>query len=305
MARRKNPILQRIEYLAYRVAAGAVRRASDEAVARWGARIGNWSRQVVRRRDKLAMRNLRIAFPSKEERELRTILDECWRHLGREMLAFLRAQSYSLEELSERCHFVNEQILDEARARGRGTMLISAHFGGWEIAGLALMAHADNVLTVARPLDNELLERDLAQIRARTGADVVDRRRAARALMKGLGDNAVTVVLPDQAVQPREGVLVPFLGRDAWTTDAPAKLALRAGSDIVFGFCIPVGLRHRLEFEGPIRVDELTEEERDPKRLTARINEVISCRITAHPELWLWMHDRWKGTGEGTQQHGN
>jgi KDO2-lipid IV(A) lauroyltransferase len=305
MARRKNPILQRIEYLAYRVAAGAVRRASDEAVARWGARIGNWSRQVVRRRDKLAMRNLRIAFPSKEERELRTILDECWRHLGREMLAFLRAQSYSLEELSERCHFVNEQILDEARARGHGTMLISAHFGGWEIAGLALMAHAENVLTVARPLDNELLERDLAQIRARTGADVVDRRRAARALMKGLGDNAVTVVLPDQAVQPREGVLVPFLGRDAWTTDAPAKLALHAGSDIVFGFCIPVGLRHRLEFEGPIRVDELTEEERDPKRLTARINEVISRRITAHPELWLWMHDRWKGTGEGTQQHGN
>jgi KDO2-lipid IV(A) lauroyltransferase len=305
MARRKNRLLQRIEYLAYRVAAGAVRRASDEAVARWGTRIGNWSRQVVRRRDKLALRNLRAAFPSKGERELRTILDECWRHFGREMLAFLRAQSYSLEELSERCPFVDDHILDQARARGRGTMLISAHFGGWEIAGLALMAHVDNVLTVARPLDNELLERDLAQIRARTGADVVDRRRAARTLMKGLSENAVTVLLPDQAVQQREGVLVPFLGRDAWTTDAPAKLALRAGSEIVFAFCIPVGLRHRLEFEGPIRIDELTEEERDPKHLTARINEVISRRITAHPELWLWMHDRWKGTGEGTQQHGN
>jgi KDO2-lipid IV(A) lauroyltransferase len=298
MARRKNPLLQRIEYFAYRLAAGAVRRASDEAVARWGTRIGAWSRQVVRSRDKLAMRNLRSAFPSKEARELRTILDECWRHFGREMLAFLRAQSYSLEELAERCPFVNDHILEESRARGRGTMIISAHFGGWEIAGLALMAHVDHVLTVARPLDNALLERDLAQIRARTGAAVVDRRRAARALMKGLSENAVVVLLPDQAVQPREGVLVPFLGRDAWTTDAPAKLALRAASDIVFAFCIPHGLRHQLEFEGPIRIDELTEAERDPKRLTQRINEVISRRITAHPELWLWMHDRWKATGE-------
>jgi KDO2-lipid IV(A) lauroyltransferase len=305
MARRKNPLLQRVEYAAYRVAAGAVRRASDETVARWGSRIGAWSRRVVRRRDRLALRNLRVSFPSKDDRELREILDKCWQHFGREMLMFLRAQSYTLDELSERCPFVDEHILAESRARGRGTMLISAHFGGWEIAGLALMAHIDDVVTVARPLDNELLERDLAQIRARTGVEVVDRRRAARTLMKGLSRNAVTVLLPDQAVQQREGVLVPFLGRDAWTTDAPAKLALHAGADIVFAFCMPDGLRHRLEFEGPIRVGELTGEERDPKRLTARINEVISRRITAHPELWLWMHDRWKGTGEGTQQHGN
>jgi lauroyl/myristoyl acyltransferase len=66
----------------------------------------------------------------------------------------------------------------------------------------------------------------------------------------------------------------------------------------VFAFCIPDGLRHRLEFEEPIRVAELTEDERDPIALTRRINEVMSRRIAARPELWLWMHDRWKGTGE-------
>jgi lauroyl/myristoyl acyltransferase len=75
-------------------------------------------------------------------------------------------------------------------------------------------------------------------------------------------------------------------------------MAVRHGSPIVFVFCIPDDLRHRLVFEEPIRVDRLTEEERDPVALTARINEVISRRIAARPELWLWMHDRWKGTGE-------
>ena len=149
------------------------------------------------------------------------------------------------------------------------------------------------------------LRADPDRIRARTGAEVVDRRKAARVLLKGLAENAVVVLLPDQAVLPREGVLAPFLGHPAWTTPAPAKMALRAGATIVFAFCIPDGLRHRVEFLEPIRADLLTEAERDPVELTKRINDVISRRIHARPDLWLWMHDRWKGLGEkGDVTHG-
>jgi KDO2-lipid IV(A) lauroyltransferase len=299
---KKSPLLQRLEYGAYRAASRAVARMSDEAVLRWGDRIGALSRRLLRRRDRLAMRNLRAAFPDRDEASLRATLDACWRHFGRETLAYLKFKDLPLEELAERCPFVNPEVLHEARARGKGVVVLSAHFGGWEIAGLTVMAHVDNVRTVARRLDNRLLEADLAKLRARTGAEMVDRRKAARPLLKGLQENAVIVLLPDQAVQPREGVLVPFLGRPAWTTDAPAKLALRAGSTIVFGFCIPDGSRHVLVFDEPIRVDQLTENERDPVALTARINDVISRHIAARPELWLWMHDRWKGTGEADDQ---
>ena len=76
---------------------------------------------------------------------------------------------------------------------------------------------------------------------------------AARVLMRGLAENAVIILLPDQAVLPREGVLAPFLGYPAWTTPAPAKMAIRAGSTIVFGFCIPDGLRTRVEFQESYR----------------------------------------------------
>lgn len=296
--RRKNLLLQRVEYAIYRMVAGRVAVASDEGVQRWGARMGTLARHVLRGRDRQAMRNLRATFPERPERELREILDRCWRHFGRETLISVQSQQLSLERLASRCEFVNADLLHESIARGRGTVLISAHWGGWEVAGLALMAVVQNVRTVARPLDNELLEADLQKLRARTGAEVVDRRKAARVLMRGLAENAIVVLLPDQAVQPREGVLVPFLGRPAWTTPAPAKMALRAGATIVFGFCKPDGLRHRLEFEQPIRTDLLTKEERDPVALTQRINEILSRRIREQPELWLWMHDRWKSTGE-------
>lgn len=298
--RRKNPVLQRLEYAAYRFVARRVTAMSEESVHRWGTRLGALAGSLLRKRDRLMMRNLRFVYPDRPAAELRKIADACWRHFGRETLISIQTQNLSLEEIARRCPVENIHLVEQSIARGKGTILISAHWGGWEVAGLAIMSLVRNVRTVARPLDNELLERELQQIRARTGAEVVDRRKAARVLLKGLAENGVLVLLPDQAVLPREGVLAPFLGHDAWTTPAPAKMALRAGATIVFGFCIPDGLRHRLEFVEAIRTDVLPEAERDPVELTKRINDIISRRIHERPELWLWMHDRWKGTGEVT-----
>ncbi len=297
---KKSRLQTRIEYRLYRILLRAVGAMSDDSLLRWGTRVGGLASKVLRSRDRLGIRNLRAAFPERPDPELRQILDRCWKHFGREVLLYLKVQSMPLEEIAARCEFVHQELLHDARARGKGTLLMSGHFGGWEIGGLALMAHVDNVRTVARRLDNSMLEEDLANFRAKTGAQVVDRRKAARFLLKSLAENAVVVLLPDQAVLPREGIKVPFLGRPAWTTDAPAKMAAKYGSTIVFAFCIPDGARHRLEFEEPIRVDQLSEDEREPVALTTRINEVISRRIAACPELWLWMHDRWKGTGEAT-----
>jgi Kdo2-lipid IVA lauroyltransferase/acyltransferase len=297
--RRKNALLQRVEYILYRAVARAVRSASNESLRRWGTRLGNLGRIVLRGRDRLAMRNLAATFPEKSDAERRRIADECWRHFGREALATIQMQHLPIEEIPSRCPFINVELVENAIARGRGLVLLSAHYGAWEIAGLAIMALVKNVSTVARPLDNELLERDLAALRARTGAEVVDRKRAARVLLKTLSRKGVIVLLPDQAVQPREGILVPFLGRPAWTTDAPAKLALREESEIVFGFCIPDETGHYLEFEEAIRIEQLGEDEKNAEALTRRINDVISRRIAERPELWLWMHDRWKGNASG------
>jgi Kdo2-lipid IVA lauroyltransferase/acyltransferase len=297
-------VLQRVEYAAYQLVAGRTASMTDDSLFRWGGRIGALGGRVLRKRDRLAMKNLRATFPERTDAELRQILNEAWRHFGRELLQYLNLRNASLEELATKCRFVNQHLLEESISRGKGTLILSAHWGGWEIGGLAIMSLVQNVLSVARPLDNELLERDIQLLRKKTGAEVVDRRKAARVLLRGLSENAVLCLLPDQAVIPREGVLVPFLGRPAWTTPAPAKMALRAGSTIVFAFCKVDGFGHTLEFEEPIRVDQLTEDERDPVALTKRINDVISARITARPELFLWMHDRWKGTGESEVRHG-
>lgn len=297
--RRKNRVLQRLEYLAYRLVAGRARTASSESLWRWGARLGTFTRLFARRRHRIAVENFRTSFPERAG-DANAVINECWRHMGREALATIKTQELSPAEIAATCDFSGIEHVREALARGRGVLLITAHYGSWETAGLAVTAIVGPVTTVARPLDNELLAADLARVRAQTGATIVDRRGAARALLKTLSGNGVVALLPDQAVQPREGVLVPFLNRPAWTTDAPAKLAARLGSTIVFVFCIgDASGRHRFEFEEPIRVDQLTQDEKQPVPLTTRINDVLSSRIAARPELWLWMHDRWKGTATG------
>ena len=284
---KKSWLLQRSEYALYRAVAWGTRRLSKNGVLRWGDRLGNLARRILGSRDRLAMRNLRETFPEKSESELRSTLDDCWRHFGREALLYVRAQDQTIEEITSEVQFVNTGVFEDALARGKGVILISAHYGGWEIAGLAAMSLVKNVRTIARPLDNTFLERDLARLRSRTGAAVLDRKRAAREMMQALSQNAVVVLLLDQAVLPREGILVPFLGRPAWTTPVPAKLAKRRGATIVFAFCIPHGSEHRLEFGNPILVDQMTAAECEPEALTKRINGVISERIAAQPELWL------------------
>jgi tetraacyldisaccharide-1-P 4'-kinase/lauroyl/myristoyl acyltransferase len=301
--KRKSALLQRVEYIAYRLVARAVSSMDEERLRRWGTRLGAFASKVLRGRDRLAMRNLRRTFPDRDEATLRRTLDECWRHFGREMLVYVRIQNLSLAEIAARCDFSNAHLLDEGIARGKGTIMISAHWGSWEVGGLALMARVNNVRTVARPLDNKLLERDLQKLREKTGAEIVDRRRAARVLMRGLAENAVLVLLTDQAVQPREGILVPFLGRPAWTTATPAKMAIRAGATIVFAFCIPLGHRYRIECISSVDASNFADDEHGAERLTRQMNDVLSRHIADRPELWLWMHDRWKGTGEG-QRHG-
>src|SRR6185503_442429 len=121
--RRKNLLLQHIEYAVYRTIGRAAGKLSEESVYRWGTQLGALSGKVLRGRSRLAMRNLRAAFPEKDKNELRRILRDCWRHFGREALQSVQMQNLTIEEIEARCPFVNAHLLEEAMARGHGTII--------------------------------------------------------------------------------------------------------------------------------------------------------------------------------------
>lgn len=284
--RRKSALVQRGEYALFRLASFPLRQASDVTMDRWIDRFARWAPRLLKSRHELARRNLSRVFPEKSDAELEAILSSCWRHFASMSLRFVRQRHSSAGTVRVADRTLAEQLL----ARGRGLVVVTAHYGDWE-AAVGVLAEFDLPITVvARALDNALLERDLYKARLHENVTLVDRRNAARSLVRTLEEKGMIVVLADQAVKPREGIKLPFLGRPAWTTPAPARLALRSEAPIVVVFCEP----------GPdgIRIDiaKVLEPSGTVEQLTAAINDAISDRIRLHPEWWLWMHDRWKHT---------
>ncbi len=297
--REKSVLRKRLEYFVVRMIASRIESADETTVRRWGGRMGTVASILLRQRRRLVFRNLEQTFPDLPESERNRIAKECWKHYGRLILDYLKTRKMTLEETAHRFDLINREGFEQAISRGKGVLLLSAHFGNWETGATLLRMFGQPITTVARPLDNEFLERDLAQSRLQSGVELVPRREAARPLMRALANRRIVVLLADQSVHPSEGIVVPFLGRPAWTTPAPARFALRFGAPIQLVFCLPSGVDHTIiEFEETIYVDQLPEEERTVAAITERINDLISVHIRRNPEYWLWMHDRWKGSPE-------
>lgn len=293
--KRKGALTQRAEYALYRAFAAPIRGASAQRVASWGEKTGRVLPAILKKRARLVERNLALAFPEMSEEERQSIAQRCWSFFAGMVFRFLKATGETSEETATTVTFDNPALVDELIARGRGLVVVTAHFGDWEHA-LHVLNQIENtpITVVVRSLDNELLDEDLYRARLRSHVQFADRRSAARPLMRTLERKGIIVLLADQAVRPREGILVPFLGIPAWTTPAPAKLALRSGAPIVCAFAREGGKPLVVEIDQIIDPLELPEEQRTPEAITEMLNRIISDRIRRKPELWLWMHDRWK-----------
>src|SRR5256885_17189441 len=130
MSRRgKNPILKRLEYVAYRLVAARARKASDAALWKWGARIGSLTRVFARRRTRLAIENFRACFPERAG-EAEAVIRECWRHMGREALATIKKQALSPAGIPGRGAFIGRRPGHPAPGPGGGPAFTSPPFAG-------------------------------------------------------------------------------------------------------------------------------------------------------------------------------
>ena len=176
--------------------------------------------------------------------------------------------------------------------RGRGAILLSGHFSNVELLA-ATFAQFHPVDAIVRPLSNPGVEAMLATQRRLAGLGAIPADRGIRRVYESLRAGHWVAVLGDQDAR-RHGAFVPFLGRPASTALGPARLALSARVPIIMGFVSrePDG-RVILEVEPPLAL-----EDRDAPdaalRLTALHSARLEARIRARPEMWFWLHKRWK-----------
>ena len=292
---RRPTLRHRIEYLAYRVVVGALGALPERMALLLGEGLGWLAGVGFRVRWRTVDEHLRRAFPKRDARWRRSVARASFRHLGRESVATFRLGRMDAAEIRGRTEMVGFEALEEAAAAGKGLIVVTGHFGNWEVGGASIAIHGIPVEVVAQRQRNPLFDADLTANRKRLGMTVIERGEAPKRILRALRAGRAVGIVGDQNVR-RGGVFVDFFGRAASTARGTALFALRAGSPLFVG----VALRRpgfpqrylvtldRVEFKPSGDMDQ------DVLRLTEAVTWYLERHVREAPEQYFWQHRRWK-----------
>jgi KDO2-lipid IV(A) lauroyltransferase len=240
-------------------------------------------------------RNLEMAFPAMSAVERDRILRGCFSNLGRLLGEFSQFGRYRPEELSRLVEVEGLKHLEQAEQRGKGVILFTGHVGAWELTSFALSAIGHKVDFLARRIDNPKIEKIIEETRTRFGNRSIDKRAAARPMLRTLGAGGTLGILVDLNTHPHEGVFVDFFGIQASTTTSLATVALRTDAAVlpIFAPWDEERGRFRLRIEPPLELVRTEDPDEDIRALTAAVTSVIEKYVREYPDQWLWIHKRW------------
>ena len=296
---KKGPVVTYLEYGAVKsliAVATVVPRSWIYGLMRGVALL--FHRLSAKRRH-ITIDNLHHAFPSKSEEEVEKLAGEVYIELSVTVSDILLMLTGRLDT-DKMVENYDEALkkLEALRAKcPNGIIFMGAHFSNWELPPLFASRHGYPMTVIGRRGDNRLLDEGLVlPFRAQYGNQTVYKKRAGISMLRTLRQHGTVGLLIDQKVNKENGFLVPFFGREAFTTHAVATLKLKADPAI-----IPISMprmgkgKYRLHIGEAIdyRADEIEDEATKLLKMTERYNQALEAIIEAHPAQWLWMHDRW------------
>jgi Kdo2-lipid IVA lauroyltransferase/acyltransferase len=265
--------------MAVRSVVSVARVLPMSAVLGAGTLLGRAFYLLDRGHRRLAVKNLRAAFPLRSESECEGIAREMFAHFGRLLASLLKFSTMTPAAMLARVEF-------------------------WELNALVHALTLKPMSVLARPLDNPLLHDLLESVRRATGNSVIYRRGAIRRVLRALESNQAVAFLIDQHMQPADAVYVDFFNRPAATTSALAALALRTGAPVVPVFALPLpGGRFRMVYEHAVAPPSGDDEDAI-REFTQRCTDVLEMYVRRYPHLWLWMHRRWRDVPDGEKVPG-
>ena len=268
---------------------------------------------LLRVRRRVVLDNLRLAFPEKGEAERRAIARATYRNLGRMAPEFLLSPRMTPDELERVFVYEGWERYEAARARGKGVIACTAHFGNFELLAAVHNLKGIPVTMISRRMGTARVNDLWRRARARAGVEdlVVQKGETLGAARRALARGRVLGYVIDQNQPLRRAIFPTFFGVPAATAPTPAVLALRTGAAVVFIAAVPLDDgRHRVVIEGPLEVPATGDRRRDVLAFMQDLNDRLERLVRLHPDRWYWLHRRWKtrpapegaapaGTGKG------
>lgn len=246
-------------------------------------------------RRKTALSNIKLAFQDKGDKELKEIVKGCYVNVITVIAEFFYMRKLSVDKLKRFLWVENPDLINKKLEHGKGVILISAHFGNWELTayGVSKMINIPfNV--IVKEQTNRRVNEGINNIRESGGNRMIDMRNSLREILTVLKGNGIAAMLGDQAA-PKENVKVKFFIGGVPTFEGTARIAIKTGAEVLFGVSTrnPDGTYSlRLHEIDTSAYKESTEE--NVKALTQAHVDLLVEYIKLRPDHWLWFHRRFK-----------
>lgn len=256
----------------------------------FGAALGWTFGRLARGRREVVQVNLRLCFPEKTAAEREQLTDAHFRALGAGVFEAALAWFAGDRRLGPLGEVAGLEHLDAAMAGGTGALLLTGHFTTLELGGRFVVRAGRRFHAMYRPLNNPLVDYFMHRWReGRSGLPALP-RDDLRTLVRALREGRAIWYAPDQTLDPRHSVFVPFFGVPALTVTATSRLARLGRARVVPFFPERVGSRYRVRFLPALENFPTGDEVAD----TARVNRVIEDAVRHAPAQYFWTHRRFK-----------
>lgn len=300
--KKKGTVVKLLEYSAASLVIRTARVFPLNIVRAIGNLLGDLCYVFVPKRRTIAIENLRHAFKGeKDERQISTLARKSCRSFFLTFLEIIKLGPLfntpgSIDKIRRKAEGVDSLFLKAKKIHddSGGCIFVTPHIGNWELLPRVSSFVGIPLAVVARPLDNEYLEKLILRNRIGGGQILIPKKNALFTLQKTLQKGTSIGMLPDQSTM--KGIVVDFFGRPATTTPIPAILA------ITFHRPVVVVAACRKEESGqydgfvsdPIWPGEFSNEKDEIYRITKEMTRSMEEIIRKYPEQYLWMHNRWK-----------
>ena len=249
------------------------------------------------RRQRLALNeNLGWVLGSSDQRQVDAVARRAFRNFAKFVVDFIHFPVMSRQEVRRRLVFSEWADLDEAANSGRGVLIVTMHFGVWDLGAAALATYGYPINAIADrfgyPKMNDLIHGS----REKLGMKVIPVDRVGPGIFRALKRGEILAMLIDTPL-PGQAITVDFLGAPAEMSSAPARIALRTGAWVVPAMVLrgperDTIIRPILDVR-TARFEPTDDEERDVRDLTRLIISALEPHIRAHPEQWYCFNPVW------------
>ena len=252
--------------------------------------------KLKKKRFHVVMTNLDLAFgETKTKEEKLEIAKKCYYNFAKYLgINFILNQNTTKQKILKQVVFKNEHFLLDAMKSGRPIIVTTAHFGQWEIFGLAVAAHFGPSSVLGRKLDSSVMDKILRANRAQFDVELIDKDGGAKDILKALKARRIVGILVDQNTAPKDGIKVQFFGKDVLHTPAASVLAQKTNALIINAFIYQKGENlNEICFKEPIDISTFDKEDAVQK---ATQMQCSACEemVRARPEEYFWFHQRFK-----------